>query len=207
MKRLILLGDSVIDNRAYVEPDEPDVPAQIRSLAPEWDIEMRAVDGFVARGVTDNLADRPPSDGAIFVSAGGNNALGHIGLLGDPDNVTYHKALSHLADVREQFRADFAGLMDKLAGRRVLVATIYNPNFQGEEGWLQQPAEGALSFFNDVIQQEALTKGFDILDLRRLFDDPADYANPIEPSARGGAKIARAVVDWARGNEPGEDHG
>ncbi|WP_272948403.1 hypothetical protein [Ornithinimicrobium sufpigmenti] len=30
-----------------------------------------------------------------------------------------------------------------------------------------------------------------------LCDDDADYANPIEPSTQGGAKIARAIAAWA----------
>jgi hypothetical protein len=33
-----------------------------------------------------------------------------------------------------------------------------------------------------------------IIDLRLVCDEPADYANPIEPSSTGGAKIARAIA-------------
>ena len=43
----------------------------------------------------------------------------------------------------------------------------------------------------------ALARGFSVLDMRALFDDPDDYANPIEPSAQGGAKIAAAIAEWA----------
>jgi hypothetical protein len=36
------------------------------------------------------------------------------------------------------------------------------------------------------------------LPLTRLHGEPEDYANPIEPSGRGGAKIARAIAQSFR---------
>jgi hypothetical protein len=33
-----------------------------------------------------------------------------------------------------------------------------------------------------------------VIDLRLVCTEPADYANPIEPSSGGGEKIARAIV-------------
>jgi hypothetical protein len=33
-----------------------------------------------------------------------------------------------------------------------------------------------------------------VIDLRLMFDDDADYANDIEPSVKGGEKIARAIA-------------
>lgn len=49
--------------------------------------------------------------------------------------------------------------------------------------------------FNDVIIREAAMAGFDVLDLRRIFTTPQDYANPIEPSVVGGKKLADAIRD------------
>jgi hypothetical protein len=48
--------------------------------------------------------------------------------------------------------------------------------------------------FNDTILHEAFARGLPVIDLRIMFDDDADYANDIEPSVRGGAKIARAIA-------------
>lgn len=196
--RLVLLGDSVIDNGVYVDEGEPDVPAQLRSALPGWQVDMRAVDGSVTRDVVAELNTKGLPDGAsVFLSSGGNDALAHLGLLADPDELRFPDALVRLREIREAFRGPYAALLDALAPTAVLVATIYNPAFGPDERDLQAPAEGALSIFNDVIQQEALARGLPVLDLRRLFDDPGDYANPIEPSARGGAKIASAVAAWA----------
>ena len=93
-------------------------------------------------------------------------------------------------------------LLDHLAvaRRSVLVLTVYNPCFAGHgmDATYQQAADSAVSMFNDVIQQEARVRSFDVLELRTLFTDRADYANPIEPSAIGGTKLAQAMSAWVR---------
>jgi hypothetical protein len=48
--------------------------------------------------------------------------------------------------------------------------------------------------FNDHIIREAFRAGLPLLDLRLICDAAADYANPIEPSVAGGAKIAGAIA-------------
>lgn len=198
MPDLVLLGDSVIDNGAYVAPGEPDVAAQIRERLPGWTVHMRAVDGYRTADVLSSLEEIPDA-ARVFVSTGGNDALDHMELVTDPAPLSFAEALVRLRAVREGFRSVYATLLDALAGRAVMVATVYNPSFTGEEVALQAPGEAGLSAFNDVIQAEALARGFEVLDLRRLFVHPADYANPIEPSAKGGAKIADAVARWCRG--------
>jgi len=39
-----------------------------------------------------------------------------------------------------------------------------------------------------------VTHGLPVIDLRVLFDSPEDYANPIEPSAVGGEKLAKTIT-------------
>jgi hypothetical protein len=46
-----------------------------------------------------------------------------------------------------------------------------------------------------VIFRVGREKSLPVLDLRFVCTDPADYANPIEPSSIGGVKIARAIVE------------
>jgi hypothetical protein len=80
------------------------------------------------------------------------------------------------------------------------VLTVYDPCFHahGFDAAYQQAAESAMSIINDVIQQEARRRSFEVLELRALFNDQVDYANPIEPSAIGGAKLAKSMSDWVR---------
>jgi len=49
--------------------------------------------------------------------------------------------------------------------------------------------------FNDVILRVGIESGLAIIDLRFVCSSRADYANAIEPSSVGGAKIARAIVN------------
>ena len=197
MTRLVLVGDSVIDNAAYLAQGEPDVAAQLRERLPRWDIIQRARDGFVTVDVLEDVARDPlPDEAHVFLSAGGNDALSHLSLLSEGEPMTLAGALALVRELRERFRSSYASLLDTLGRHRILAATIYDPRFTGEEARLQPAAEGGLSAFNDVIQQEAIARRIDVLDLRRIFLSTEDYANPIEPSAAGGAKIAAAVAAW-----------
>jgi hypothetical protein len=73
------------------------------------------------------------------------------------------------------------------------LCTIYNGCFP--DGDFQRLVSTALMVFNDVILRVGIEFGLAIIDLRFVCSSPADYANPIEPSSVGGAKIARAIVD------------
>ena len=73
-----------------------------------------------------------------------------------------------------------------------MVCTVYHGNFPDAD--YQRRVVVALTLFNDVILRVAADHGLTVIDLRRICTAPADYANPIEPSSAGGAKIARAIV-------------
>jgi hypothetical protein len=68
------------------------------------------------------------------------------------------------------------------------VGTIYEPRFP--EAPRRKLAATALTLLNDKITRQAFARGLTLIDLRLICDEDADFANPIEPSARGGAKIA-----------------
>lgn len=197
--RIILLGDSIIDNDSYVRPGEPGIAHQIRQLLPDCTIDMRAVDGAVTAEVfalqTDSLDDAD----IVFLSSGGNDALGHIEFLDDAFDTTSRKALVKLREIRFEFASQYQRLIAKLNAHcaRVVVMTIYNPKFEAHGMSIEDEhaAEAALSIFNDAIQQAALAHDCEVLDIRPLFTDGDDFANPIEPSAKGGAKLAAAIAN------------
>ncbi len=201
-RRIVLLGDSIIDNGPYVLPGQPDVAQQLATLLPEDDIEKRALDGAVCADVLRDQTTGLRPDDRVVLSVGGNDALSHIDLIYSPSDTDTRSFLAGLWQIRETFRNGYASLLDVLnhPAHRVLVLTIYNPSFVaiGMEETDQQAAEGALSIYNDVIQQEALRRNLELLDLRALFSDIEDYANPVEPSAIGGLKLAAAIRDWAK---------
>jgi GDSL-like Lipase/Acylhydrolase family len=203
---IILLGDSIIDNGAYVRSGEPDVAQQLEMLLPRHTVVKRAVDGSTCADVLGwQVGDLHDAD-RMILSAGGNDALEHIDLLEGVIDACAKDVLVRLWSIREEFRRSYAALLDCLAltRRPVLVLTVYNPCFRGHgfDAAYQQAAESAVSIINDVIQQEGRRHSFDILELRTLFHDRADYANPIEPSAIGGAKLAKCMSNWVKIGEP-----
>jgi hypothetical protein len=199
---VFLLGDSIIDNAGYVRPGEPDVARQLASLLPHHTVVKRAVDGAKSGDVLAWQIAGVETAEHIVLSAGGNDALAHIDLLEDAVQQRAKDVLVRLWSIREEFRRSYAALLARLAltRRPVLVLTVYDPCFHahGFDAAYQQAAESAMSIINDVIQQEARRRSFEVLELRALFNDQVDYANPIEPSAIGGAKLAKSMSDWVR---------
>ena len=51
-----------------------------------------------------------------------------------------------------------------------------------------------LLVFNDSILRAAFAAGVPVIDLRLVCTSATDYANEIEPSVAGGAKIADAIA-------------
>jgi lysophospholipase L1-like esterase len=197
MSRIILLGDSIIDNGAYVRKGEPDVTKQLQARLPRRTVIMRAVDGAVAANVLASQVNGLESSDHVILSVGGNDALQHKDIL-ENAGLNAGDVLLRFWTIREEFRKTYTALLDRLAATKakVMAMTIYNPNFSDYGVEFQRMAESGVSTFNDVIQQEALARAFDVLELRSLFTDKADYANPIEPSMIGGAKLANAMAEW-----------
>ncbi|RXZ32290.1 SGNH/GDSL hydrolase family protein [Sphingomonas desiccabilis] len=197
MNHVALLGDSILDNRAYVAP-EPDVAEQLRArLGRDWRVSLVAVDGHVTGDVERRQIDRIPPDAThLIVSAGGNDALGHASVLSARAE-TVADAVDLLADAQASFAASYTRMIDAVARRGLptAVCTIYDANHPEPQHRL---VVASLALFNDVITRAAFSRGLPVIDLRLICTDPADYANPIEPSALGGEKIAGAIADLVR---------
>jgi hypothetical protein len=83
MTLVLLLGDSVFDNGAYV-PAQPDVRRQVQALMPaDATDELLARDGASIRDVEAQLCRIPAGATHLLVSAGGNDAIQASGLLNE----------------------------------------------------------------------------------------------------------------------------
>ena len=197
MGHLVLLGDSIFDNAAYVR-GAPDLVRQLRGNLPTtWDATLLAVDGSVTRGVVSQLTRLPRDATHLVVSAGGNDALGASHLLGQ-SVASVAEAVSLLEVAQARFARDYAAMVEAVTATRLEIAlcTIYDTPPSGSEYRLIRTA---LALFNDMITRAAFSAGLSLVDLRLICDEDEDYANPIEPSERGGDKIARAIAGWASG--------
>jgi hypothetical protein len=194
MTHVVLLGDSIFDNGAYVRPGEPDVVRQLRARLPAGAAaSLRAVDGAVTASVPRQLEGLPADATHLVVSAGGNDALGHVGVLEDASR-SIADTLNRLAAIAGDFERSYRAMLAAVLARRLPTAlcTIYDPRYPDPR--MQRLAVTALTLFNDVILRAAFEPGLPVLDLRLICNADADYANPIEPSAQGGDKIAAAMA-------------
>lgn len=201
MSHIVLLGDSIFDNAAYVRGG-PDVVRQLREALPEgWRATLCAVDGATTGSVPPQLARIPRDATHLVLSVGGNDALGASGLLYAPSR-SVADAVATLAEIQDVFEAAYAAMLEKVlaAGLPTALCTIYDtPTFAPDH----RVIKAALSMFNDRITRAAFARGLPLVDLRLICSDDADYANPIEPSTKGGAKMAAAIARLALG--PAQD--
>jgi len=188
MNHIVLLGDSIFDNAAYV-PGEPAVIDQVRERIGEEDsATLLAVDGDVTTGVSRQLSGIPCGATHLFISVGGNDALGYAHILNAGERI-----LPEITRAHGSFREAYKKMLGGVSGRGLptTVCTIYD-SIPG----LGEEAVATLSIFNDTILREAFENGLPVIDFRLVCRETDDYCghSPIEPSSKGGAKIADAIA-------------
>jgi hypothetical protein len=197
MKHIVLLGDSIFDNAAYV-PGGPDVVSQLRTLLPnDCKATLHAVDGAIIDDVKRQITLLPPDATHLVLSVGGNDALRESGVLEAPAR-SVADALMQLRSIQDRFQHAYRSLLEEITRGKLPLAicTIYEPRFP--EPPRRAAAATALAIVNDVITREAFARGLTVLDLRLISSADADFANPIEPSVQGGMKIAKVIARFAQ---------
>ena len=187
-----LIGDSIFDNAAYTR-GAPDVVTHLRRLLPsDWSATLCAVDGATSGGLSSQLKCVPRDASHLVIAIGGNDALQNSDLLSMRVTSSV-QALEAFADRLTTFERLYRNAIREAMALRcsTVVCTIYNGALEPERATI---ARVGLAMFNDVILRTAIDFGVDALELRAICTEPADYANPIEPSGQGGQKIARAIA-------------
>ena len=193
MVKLALLGDSIFDNAAYV-PAGDDVTSHVNQrLAGEGGTVLLAQDGAVISDVPNQLAAMPRNVTHIALSVGGNDALRHIDILAKPVQ-SVAQALAAVGDVQEAFATRYTSMLDTVlkTGLPTMICTIYDVRLPDDTQ--RRAGNLALSVLNDVILRQATSRRLPVLDLRVIFSEAEDYANAIEPSGQGAAKIAQVIA-------------
>lgn len=192
MNHVVLLGDSVFDNAAYTR-GEPDVVSHLRRTMPNSSkASLLAIDGATIAGLERQLQKVPADATHLVVSVGGNDALANIDLLNSPVRSTA-EALSLFDSRVVRFERDYRQALRQVTalGHPTTVCTIYNGQLADERE--ARNARVALMMFNDAILRTAFDAKLSVIELRAVCTEPSDYANPIEPSGGGGAKIAQVI--------------
>jgi hypothetical protein len=192
MNHLVLLGDSIFDNRAYVGGGLAVIDQVKQRVPSDWQSTLLAVDGHTSHDTPQQLQHMPKNVTHIVLSVGGNDALNTLQHLGLPAaNVI--GALVELSRFQSAFRHSYTSLLAELLALKkpVMVCTVYDA-----VPGLTDALKAALGMFNDVILREAIRFGVPVLDLRMICTEASDYSqqSPIEPSSQGGAKLADRLV-------------
>lgn len=193
MVHVVLLGDSIFDNGVYV-PGQPDVVRQLRAVLPAGSqATLAALDGAVIASVERQLARVPADATHLVLSVGGNDALRESGTLRERAS-SVAEAVARVEAVAEAFRVEYRAMLDRVLalGRPTAVCTIYDPRYP-DEG-LRRLTTAGLKPLNDAILREAFARALPVLDLRLICSRDEHFANPIEPSAKGGERMAAAIA-------------
>src|SRR5262245_18840550 len=169
MKHIILLGDSIFDNNAYVNGGL-DVIAHIsRQIPAEWKASLRAVDGSVVENVRKQALDLPDDATHLVISVGGNDAILNADILQQKASSSA-EVLDKLADVAGKFEYRYCEMLQTVLRLKTptVVCTIYYPRIP--EPFTQKIAVAALTIFNDVIIRQAVLAGVPLIDLRLVCD-------------------------------------
>ncbi len=192
MNHAVLLGDSIFDNAIYVPGKLPVIEQFRESLPAGWKATLLAVDGNVTADVQHQVSRLPDDATHLFVSSGGNDALGHASILNQPAG-SVAEVLEQFTSIRTSFQQTYRQMIETLTdlNKPLAVCTVYDcvPGMEGSP-------MTALAVFNEIILREAFIAKVPVIDLRLICSEPSDYSeiSAIEPSALGGEKIVQAIV-------------
>jgi hypothetical protein len=84
-------------------------------------------------------------------------------------------------------------MLDEVGDRHLTVSICTICDAQLPDPMERRMSAVALTMLNDIILRQAANRRLPVIDLRVIFREPGDFANGIEQSAQGGAKLAAAV--------------
>jgi len=178
---IVLIGDSILNNAAYVPPNQS-VVHLLKEKTPR-------VYSFAKEGATIqdcyNQLDQVPIDvnnskTYVFISVGGNNILNSQGQM---DSASIKKLFVSYMDFVNALRA-------KLSSVNINIFNLYmptDPRFQSYKPSIDE--------WNKLIQENSFKVGamYNVMDIASLLTSPDDFVYNIEPSTVASEKIANMI--------------
>lgn len=202
MTSITLLGDSIIDNKTYVQQQEYSVLEHLQNISKNEFLQL-AYDGDTTVNVLERQlqSQEVAKSSHLVLSIGGNDLLQNILFLHDGPIENINKALSDVhKQILKPLEQRFETIVEKLSSHRanLLLCTVYEGDLGRNDEFrdVLDSSKIMVSSFNDTVYKTASKYNADVLELRHIFTSPEDYANPIEPSHVGGEKLAQAIMVW-----------
>ena len=204
MNRVVLFGDSIIDNKTYVSHGEFSVLEHLENIS-NYEYIQVAYDGHTTFDVQNkqlhlSTIEKPSH---IVLSVGGNDLLQNLSYLSNGPISNVNEAVSGIQQhIFEPLEQRFETIIEELSSQRanLLICTVYEGDLGRTDEFkdVLDSSKIMVSSFNDIVYKTAKKYNADVLELREIFITSDDYANPIEPSHIGGEKLAKSIVEWIK---------
>jgi lysophospholipase L1-like esterase len=202
---ILLFGDSIIDNKYYVGENENSVLEHLQNISNDEFIQI-ALDGDTTRDVLDKQLQVSTIKDAskIILSIGGNDLLQNLSFLYKSNFENINEGLICLQnEIFQPLAERYEAIVKVLSSYRanLLLCTVYEGDLGRTDEFrgVLDSSKIMASSFNDIVYKTAKKFNADVLELRQIFTESDDYANPIEPSHKGGEKLSKAIVEWISG--------
>lgn len=180
-KNIVLIGDSMLNNSAYVYQGESVADLLSKKLVGNATVYNFAKDGATITDCYSQLDKIPiDTDTTIFVSCGGNNIL---------NNRDQSLNITNLF-------AEYSQLIKSIKTRTNGKADLYVLN-------LYMPANGhytsyklTIDQWNKLLDDNASNLGYKVLKTNDLLVVEEDFIYGVEPSFKGGKKLASKMFDY-----------
>lgn len=193
---VFLLGDSMLDNTLYVDPNES--VADIFKTTTDHNVRLFAQDGALIDDVYSQLHKISPDynnrDTYICVSAGGNNILElvavHLQYKAfniDTGNEDASEG-NNVNKIFEQYKKLINAITLKLPNANLLLLNLYYPT--------AEPAlKPLISHWNEKMDAsfENVAKRIRVVRVDKSLTRPDDFTHRIEPSYEGGCKMVDLI--------------
>lgn len=193
---LYLYGDSILDNAPYVALGDA-VVDQLHHLIGA-NVVLCARDGAVVRDTMVQIARQQPLHGDVAVlSVGGNDLLN----IADRYVMVPAPDMNTIIDAVRRLHIEYQRIVARLVAscQHVVLCTVYIPP---DLALIFAPisdmtlVHDVVRHHNQLVADAAQQFNAQLLDLTNVCTEPDDFVHIIEPSARGGAKIVNALLQF-----------
>ena len=186
IKNIILIGDSILNNSNYTLQNQS-VPALISKQlekTPEKTLYNLAKDDATISDCSNQLNEIPTNLNAtetnVFISAGGNDILKSHQLDSVSVNTLFKKYMELIKYVKT-----------KLSNSNIVLLKLYYPLKSTYK--IYYPV---IKQWNQLLDDNSSVIGYKLLHTDTIIVSKEDIVYDIEPSAKGGYKIAETIVDF-----------
>jgi len=192
-KSIVLLGDSILKNNSYVPNGKAvDNIIQERSLKNDKNIELYSLAENNSKivDVYSQINKIPLSinnkSTIIFLSSGGNDILSfYVDQQGDTSDTGFLNTM--LADYKKLIKS----IQTRMDLCQIVLLDIYYPTSKQFAQY-----KPILEKWNSLIADYARENSFGLLQISHVVTSDDDFTLGIEPSEKGGEKIAQSILDY-----------